>query len=146
MEIKEISVDNPAYQQVWQIREDILRKPLGMTLADDDLSIESDPNIITILAAIDHGEEVIGCLILQRANSHNIQIRQVAVSENGQGKGVGRLLMKHAETMVKNKGFTKIFLHSRVPVREFYEKLGYKIISEEYLQIGIPHVTMEKKV
>jgi predicted GNAT family N-acyltransferase len=146
MDIREISIDNPAYQQVWQIREEVLRKPLGRTLSDDDLSIEADQNIVTILAAINHEEEVVGCLILHRVNSRNIQVRQVAVSPKGQGKGVGRLLMKQAETTAKNNGYTKIFLNSRVPVKEFYEKLGYTIVSEEYIEVGIPHVTMEKKL
>ncbi|MBS1687606.1 MAG: GNAT family N-acetyltransferase, partial [Bacteroidetes bacterium] len=35
--IKEIKVNTPEYEQVWELREEVLRKPLGQSLKNDDL-------------------------------------------------------------------------------------------------------------
>ena len=141
MKIQEIAYDSPAWHEAWQIREDVLRKPLGLSLNDEDLSDEAK---CIHLAALDHEENVIGCMIMQKINVFTIKMRQLAVSEEKQRKNIGTKLVKHAEQLATQLGYTKIFLYARINVREFYEKLGYKAVGEEHMLIGIPHITMEK--
>jgi elongator complex protein 3 len=44
-----------------------------------------------------------------------------------QHRGLGRKLLKEAETIAYNKGFAKIAIISGVGVREYYKKFGYEL-------------------
>lgn len=60
------------------------------------------------------------------------------------GKGLGRALMERAIPYIKEvMKPQKINLHSQVQAKEFYEKLGFSTLGEEFLEENIPHVTME---
>ncbi len=45
---------------------------------------------------------------------------------NIQHKGIGKALLKHAESVAKDRGVNKIVIISGVGVRNYYRKLGYK--------------------
>ncbi len=42
--------------------------------------------------------------------------------------------------------FDKITLHARKNAVPFYLALGYKIIGEEFEEVGLPHFEMEKNI
>ena len=59
-------------------------------------------------------------------------------------KGTGSQLMKYAISELKTKTKCKKFImDAQSHVISFYQRLGFKITSEEYLEEGIPHVDME---
>lgn len=62
-------------------------------------------------------------------------------------KGLGTELMKHSIQEIK-KYFNnnKFSLHAQKQAVGFYEKLGFSIVSDEFLEEGIVHVTMELNV
>ena len=72
------------------------------------------------------------------------KLRQMAVRNGSQGTGIGRMLMIFAETVARDKGFKKLVMHARKSAIGFYEKLGYKIQGDEFLELTIPHYVMEK--
>ncbi|MBN2380000.1 GNAT family N-acetyltransferase [candidate division WOR-3 bacterium] len=60
-------------------------------------------------------------------------IADVAVSANFQGKGIGRLLMKHAESVAVQKDYTSLCLDvakDNFPAISLYKRLGYIRIFE----------------
>ena len=60
------------------------------------------------------------------------------------GKGTGSQLMKYAISELKTKtNCKKIIMDAQSHAISFYQWLGFKITSEEYLEEGIPHVDME---
>lgn len=60
------------------------------------------------------------------------------------GKGHGTALMTQALPYIKEKlSCEKIIVHAQKQAQGFYEKLGYQVTSPDYLEEGIPHVTME---
>ena len=60
------------------------------------------------------------------------------------GKGTGTQLMKYAISELKAKtGCKKIIMDAQSHAISFYQRLGFTITSEEYLEEGIPHVDME---
>lgn len=139
--IQQVAVGTPAYRQVYDLREEILRRPLGLSLADEDLSGEQDE---VILAAFS-GDEVIGCLIIQKKDKQTVKLRQMAVAANQQGTGLGRLLMEAAEKWTKENGYSRIILHARKLAAGFYSKLGYQTIGNEFMEVFIPHFLMTKE-
>jgi GNAT superfamily N-acetyltransferase len=135
-----IDTPSPAYQQVWDLREEILRKPLGMSLKNEDLSRDHDD---AILAAI-CDERVIGCVMGHNVNADTLQLRQMAVYNEWQGKGIGRILINAAEDYARRNGYAEIMLHARKTAIDFYAGLGYAAEGDEYTEVGIPHYTMRK--
>lgn len=60
------------------------------------------------------------------------------------GMGWGTKLMTEALPYIREKlGCNKVVVHAQKQAQGFYEKLGYAVTSPDYLEEGIPHVTME---
>ena len=70
----------------------------------------------------------------------------MAVADDYQGKGIGKMLIDFAEQTASDNGFNKITLHARKTAVPFYEKLGYWIIGDEFIEVDIPHYEMEKNL
>lgn len=141
--VSRIDINDAKYPQVYNLREEILRKPIGLSLKDEDLSADAQ-NAIFIA---EHEGNVIGCVMLYPiADEEKIKLRQMAVYDEWQGKGVGKLLVDAAEAYAKEKGYLSIILHARKIAEGFYKRLGYYTTSSEFTEVGIPHVVMEKDV
>ena len=70
-------------------------------------------------------------------------IGRVVVSQSERGTGLGIEMMKEAKTFILNKwGATKIKISAQKYLQKFYEDLGFEIVTEEYLEDGIPHFGM----
>jgi ribosomal protein S18 acetylase RimI-like enzyme len=142
MALKIIDHGSREYQQMVQLRNDILRKPLKLTLTPDELAKEKDE----ILIGAFEEEKMLGCCMLIIVDPTTVRLRQMAVLNNLQGKGIGRALMQFAENIARDRGFKKIIMHARKSAAGFYEKLGYQVCSEEFEEVTLPHYEMEKKL
>jgi predicted GNAT family N-acyltransferase len=142
MALKIIDHGTREYQQMVQMRTDILRKPLGLTFSPEELEKEKSE----ILIGAFEEEKMLGCCMLVREDAKNCRLRQMAVMNNLQGKGIGRALMHFAENIARDMGYKKIIMHARKTATGFYEKLGYTVIGDEFLEVTIPHFVMEKKL
>lgn len=141
--IKQVNVDDADYPQVYDLREEVLRKPIGLSLKDEDMSGD---RLDIILAAYD-GEKVVGCLMLHPTEKADVRkLRQMAVAPECQGKKIGQQLVLAVEALLKKQDVNKIVLHARQTAIGFYEKLGYKITSGIFTEVNIPHVIMEKMI
>jgi N-acetylglutamate synthase-like GNAT family acetyltransferase len=89
---------------------------------------------------------MLGCCLLTKVDKHCVRLRQMAVQNNLQGKGIGASLMNFAENVARDHGYKKIIMHARKTAIGFYEKLGYTVTGKEFIEISIPHVVMEKKL
>lgn len=139
--IQQIDAASPLYTEVWELREEILRKPLGLSLKNEDLSRDNH-NAIFIAQADDR---VIGCVFLEPLSGGSIQLRAMAVYVHWQGKGIGKLLVQHAESYAWSQGYMRIELHARKVALGFYDSMGYTSYGPEFTEVGIPHYMMEKK-
>ncbi len=138
-----ITTRHPAYAQVWALREEVLRRPLGLSLRDEDLSGEKDD---TIIIATDETAEVAGCLLMRRISREEVKLRQMAVASSLQNAGIGRSLLQKAEALAQEAGYSVITLHARQPAAPFYEKAGYTVEGDVFEEVGIPHLFMNKKI
>ena len=90
------------------------------------------------------GERIIACLRIYGKEAGVVQIGRVAVIESLRGTGIGRMMMRQAISHVtENSTDEKIYLEAQTYAIGFYEKLGFKVISDEFLDEGIPHKGME---
>ena len=142
MPIKQIDHDSKEYRQMVDLRHEILRKPLGLSFKKDELEKEKDD----ILIGAFEEDKMLGCCLLTRVNDNSVRLRQMAVQNNLQGKGIGASMLNFAENIARDAGYKNIVMHARKTALHFYEKLGYKITSDEFEEITIPHYLMEKKL
>jgi len=142
MALKIIDHGTKEYQQMVKLRDDILRKPLGLTFDPEEL--ENEKNNLLIGAFED--DNMLGCCMLVEENSAMVKLRQMAVLNALQGKGIGRALMQFAENLARDHGYKVLTMHARKNAVGFYEKMGYKVKGEEFQEVSIPHFEMEKEL
>ncbi len=142
MALKIVDYGSDEYKDTIKLRNEILRKPLGLSFAEDEL--ESEKNNMHMAAYED--ERMLGCCMLVEEGPQTVRLRQMAVVNDVQGKGIGRALMTFAENLARDRGYRKITMHARKNALGFYEKLGYKKNGEEFTEITIPHYVMEKEL
>lgn len=125
------------------IRADVLRKPLGLPADDPAFNDkESDVHFVAL-----ENEQVVGVVVLVPHYKKGIgKLRQMATAEKVRGKGYGIQLVKALEEYAAKNGMTSILLHSRHYAAGFYEKLGYKITSDVFQEVGMDHFAMEKEI
>ena len=138
--ISSIDSRSPKYKPVFELRDEILRKPLGLSLKDEDVS-RDHKNIIFIA---EHEEKIIGCVFLEPIDTTTAQLRAMAVYNEWQGKGIGRMLVQALEEYAWQNNYKKIILHARKIIHPFYLSMNYNIVGDEFTEVGIPHYHMEK--
>ena len=75
------------------------------------------------------------------------QIGRVVTAEDKRRKGYASELIKKGIEIAKNEmKKNKVYLEGQVYAAKLYEKLGFKIISDEFLEDGIPHYKMLKNL
>lgn len=140
MALKIIDHGSREYDQMVQIRMDILRKPLGLNFTPEELEKEKEE----VLIGAFEDDRILGCCMLIKQEPGTVRLRQMAVMNNLQGKGIGRALMNFAENIARDLGYKKLVMHARKTATGFYEKQGYRISGEEFTEVTIPHYVMEK--
>lgn len=142
MALKIIDFGTKEYQQMIDLRNEILRKPLGMELESSDIEADKE----NILIGAFEEEKMLGCCILVKEGDLGVVLRQMAVRNQLQGKGIGRALMEFAETIARDIGYREISMHARSSAAGFYEKMGYNVTGEEFLKLSIAHILMKKRI
>jgi predicted GNAT family N-acyltransferase len=74
------------------------------------------------------------------------KVERICVLENHRKSGSGKAIMDKIEEYGKSEGYRKFKLNAQTHAIPFYSKLGYEIISDEFLDAGIPHRTMIKQI
>lgn len=94
--------------------------------------LEEDGKILAYLRAFTAGEGVakVG--------------RVLSITHN---QGHGTILMTEALPKIREKlNCHKVVVHAQKTAQGFYNKLGFAVTSPDYLEEGIPHVTMEMDI
>lgn len=142
MALKQIDHGTKEYLQMIKLRKEVLRQPLGLSYTPDELAREKEDILI---GAFDD-DEMLACCLMTKVDNKCLKLRQMAVQNNLQGKGIGASMMNFAELVARDKGYKKLIMHARKTALGFYEKLGYKVVGDEFIEVTIPHFVMEKKL
>ena len=74
------------------------------------------------------------------------KLERICVLKEYRGKSLGKQLISQMESEIHRQGYTKSKLNAQTHAISFYEGLGYKVVSDEFMDAGIPHVTMIKSI
>jgi predicted GNAT family N-acyltransferase len=130
------------HQQSILLRNEILRKPLGLLFSDIELANEINQHHLVMIL----NDKVEGTTLLVPATETTYKLRQFAISEDLQGKGYGKKLVAFTEEFSRKKGCKLMELHARETACKFYEKCGYSSVGDEFEEVGLPHYKMTKKL
>ncbi len=73
----------------------------------------------------------------------DFSIGRVVVKESERGTGLGIRMMEEAKNYILSEWKAdKIKISAQKYLQKFYEDLGFVVVSEEYLEDGIPHFGM----
>ena len=142
LSIHTIAPDSPAYREECDLRQRVLRAPLGLDLFDEDLAAERGQ----FHHGLFEGETLVACAIAVPLSPEELKIRQMAVEPAYQGRGCGRRLLEEIESIWAAKGIRLLSLHARLSAERFYAKLGFSRTGPEFTEIGLPHVKMLKRL
>lgn len=124
--IRQITVHDPEYQDEIKLRLNILRYPIGLKSFTEDERNQDLPPTIHLCAFFEF--EMVGCLLMNITDdgiNKCAKMRQVAVSDKFQGKGIGKLLILKFEEICRSSNIILIKVHARLTALPFYIKLGY---------------------
>lgn len=75
-----------------------------------------------------------------------LKIERVAVLAAQRGTGAGKMIMEAIEAAALKAGYSGMKLSAQLHARKFYERLGYQAYGQVYLDAGIDHTDMIKKL
>lgn len=142
MTIKIIQHNSKEYEQMIRLRIRALLEPIGVPAHYIVPEKEKDDFFIAAF----EGAEMIGCCVLSPKENWLIQLRQMAVRPDHQGKRIGAAIIQFAEETARKNGFTSLMMHARNPVIDFYKKCGYQISGDDFFEVGIGHHKMQKNL
>ena len=88
-------------------------------------------------------EEAIGAARFRDYNGRG-KLERICVLSDKRKTGAGKTIVLGIEEYAKQKGYKSFFLNSQVQAIPFYEKLGYEVCSDIFMDAGIPHKSMKK--
>jgi predicted GNAT family N-acyltransferase len=143
MKFVEITWRSEFFRQELQLRDRLLRAPLGLAFDAAELDAEQHQLHFGIL---DGQSILIACVVAVPLDPSQAKIRQMVVDEPYQRQGIGTSLLEKTEAELAQRGFQSIELNARDLATAFYEKLGYRVAGEPFIEVTIPHQTMIKQL
>lgn len=92
--------------------------------------LKDDEGIKAYLRVIDKG-----------VSFEEVSIGRVLTLERGCGLG-NRIIFEGIKVAKERMNADRIIIEAQTYAKEFYEKVGFKQVSEEFLEDGIPHIQM----
>jgi predicted GNAT family N-acyltransferase len=71
---------------------------------------------------------------------------RIAVLAAYRGLGLGQRVVVELERLSLAAGLSKVWFHAQTYAQPFYERLGYRASGAVFLEEGIPHVHMSKRL
>lgn len=81
----------------------------------------------------------------KKLSGDKIQLQRFCVLKDYRETGVGRWTLQQIEEYYWKKDVEVITLDAKFHVSGFYEKCGYMVVSEPFIEAGVEHVVMEKR-
>jgi predicted GNAT family N-acyltransferase len=74
------------------------------------------------------------------------KVGRMAVAAPLRGRGAGRAVLSELERIAAERGLSAIVLHAQLSARGFYDRTGYLPEGPVFVEAGIEHVAMRKRL
>lgn len=140
----DIDPHDSRYAAELDLRYRVLRAPLGLS-RQQTLSPFEDQSLHMLAVDCDD-DVVVGCVLFRPLAPRQGRLYQMAVEPDKQRRGIGAQLVAALEAAVARRGFDEVVLHARAAAVGFYERAGYVVDGDPFVEVGIPHVKMRKLI
>lgn len=124
----------------YAIREDVFVDGQGVPL---ELERDVLDRVAVHVLARRDGQPVATGRLVARDDGVGV-LGRIAVIASERGTGLGVAVMRALEDNARELGLDRIELHAQTHALAFYQRLGYSPAGEEYVEAGIPHLSMDK--
>lgn len=98
------------------------------------------------VVAVDESGRCVGTGRVVRMDSRTCQIGRMAVAATHRKHGVGAAVLAALERMAALRGWKEIVVHSQMASESFFRNRGYIREGEPFLDQGVPHLVMRKRL
>jgi predicted GNAT family N-acyltransferase len=133
--------DRDEVEQALALREQVFCVEQGVALEADQDGL--DEQAIQVVA-VESGRVLGTCRVL--VDDGIGRLGRMAVERSARGRGVGAAILAAAEQSARDAGARLMRLHAQRYVEDMYKVAGYAQYGEEFVEEGIPHVSMEKSL
>ncbi|MFT0802851.1 GNAT family N-acetyltransferase [Bacillus swezeyi] len=127
-------------EDAYFVREEVFIKEQNVSPEEEMDHFDQNSSHLVIY----DGTEPIGAGRLRIVDGFG-KLERICVLKSHRSLGVGNLIIQALEKEAAKQGAAQFMLNAQTQAVPFYEKHGYKVVSEEFLDAHIPHVKMVKK-
>ena len=143
MEVKSVK-NKENLIEAFYIRKEVFVNEQGISLADEFDEFD------TINRFCDHilvysNAQAVGTGRLRGVNGFG-KLERICILQPYRQYGLGKIIIKTLEKIAHERGLSQVNLHGQKQAEGFYIKLGYQTSSEVFIEDGIPHILMMKKL
>ncbi len=132
------------FKRYFELRWAVLRSPWGQPKGSEQDAMEQQSIHRHI---VDDRGNVLAVGRLHFNSQYSAQIRYMAVDENEQGHGYGKMVLNALEQEASVRGADKITLHAREVALKFYQRMEYMVVGKSHLLYdNIQHYEMTKEL
>jgi predicted GNAT family N-acyltransferase len=96
------------------------------------------------LVAVEDGTVVATCRLL--ADGATVKLSRMAVAASARRRGIASALLQEAERRVREQGAQRLALSAQTDALGLYERAGYDAYGRRFMDAGIEHLMMEKRL
>ena len=98
------------------------------------------------VVAFDDSGRCVGTGRVVRLDARTCHLGRMAVAQAHRRHGVGALVLEALERMASMRGLTDVVIHSQMSSEAFFKNRGFVREGEPFLDQGVEHVLMRKKL
>ncbi|MBS0656238.1 MAG: GNAT family N-acetyltransferase [Verrucomicrobia bacterium] len=127
-----VNYGSDLYKKSVSLREEVLRKPLGLIFTKKELELEKEH----IHIAGFYGHELCATALLA-PHGDELKLQRVVTKAHLQRNGIGTEMMRFCEEYASKHGYKSIFCHAREAAIPFYLKNRYVLEGEPFEEEGL---------
>ncbi|MEE9309644.1 MAG: GNAT family N-acetyltransferase [Cocleimonas sp.] len=135
MKAKLVPFDEVYSPEITHIRTEVFVKEQGI---DSKIDFDGLDGVATHVLVVSRGESVGTGRILNDGH-----IGRIAVLKSARKQGVGAMVLEALVGEAKKRHYNRVYLGSQMHATVFYEKLGFHVCGEIFMDAGLEHVEME---
>lgn len=93
---------------------------------------------------LEYDGKPVGALRCIHVNEAAVKLQRFCILKEYRKLGLGREMLEAVEMHYRSDSFSEIELDAKYEAYVFYEKCGYRKVSDVFEEAGIPHVKMVK--
>lgn len=134
--------DDRELQGAFEVRRRVFVEEQGVP--EDEEYDDCDSEALHIVAK--EGDRVIGTARVQFLADNHAKIERMAILKPFRRKGIGTKIMTFLNEELRNRQVKQVVLNAQCVVAGFYESCGFEKHGSPFLEVGIQHIKMQKRI